>query len=413
MTPRTVIGDMWWTMTFFVGVFGLCVGSFINVLVWRLPRCESLINPGSHCPRCGHVLRPWENVPIFSWLFLRGHCSNCSQPISVRYPLVEFWTGVIFLLLWWRVWEQHLPLSVLVPYLFLGAAAIAVALIDVEHLIIPNDITFSGLGLALIIAVLFPETHLYDMGGAGLSGGQERFLLGWLLNGPLPGGAALLRSPRLMALLDTALGAVVGFGMLWAVGEAGKRLWGKRVLTVDEPCEATVSVNRLAIAEHMDVPLDDVLVRHSDRFEAVASALQYQPSARQAPTPGMRDVGPATLVVTSEWVEINGERQPRSGIERIEAALTHWSVPREVLGFGDVKLLAMIGALLGPDPCVFILMISAIIGTILGTLIVLLHPQKQDALIPFGPFLALGAVLWMLRGSEMVAWYGRFIMRLM
>jgi leader peptidase (prepilin peptidase)/N-methyltransferase len=80
----------------FAGVIGLCVGSFLNVAVYRIPRGESVAHPPSHCPNCGHPIRNRHNVPVFGWLLLRGRCYDCKQPISVRYPLIELATGVVF-----------------------------------------------------------------------------------------------------------------------------------------------------------------------------------------------------------------------------------------------------------------------------------------------------------------------------
>src|SRR5690554_5688882 len=86
---------------FLAGVFGLLIGSFLNVVIWRVPRGESLL-PNSACPKCAQPIRPWQNVPVLSWLFLRGKCANCNAPISVRYPLIELITAVVLgLVTWW------------------------------------------------------------------------------------------------------------------------------------------------------------------------------------------------------------------------------------------------------------------------------------------------------------------------
>src|SRR5690554_4454828 len=87
-----------------VGVLGLLVGSFLNVVVWRVPRGESVVRPGSHCPRCGQPVGPRDNVPVLSWVLLRGRCRHCHEPISVRYPLVEAGTGVLFVAV--SVWRD-------------------------------------------------------------------------------------------------------------------------------------------------------------------------------------------------------------------------------------------------------------------------------------------------------------------
>src|SRR5690554_2192726 len=104
------------------GVLGLLIGSFLNVVVWRLPRGESLSYPGSHCPKCEHPIRWWDNLPVVSWLVLRGRCRDCGEPISARYPLVELTTGLAFAGVAWWVLSGGGPLPELVD----GGAAWAI-----------------------------------------------------------------------------------------------------------------------------------------------------------------------------------------------------------------------------------------------------------------------------------------------
>jgi leader peptidase (prepilin peptidase)/N-methyltransferase len=120
----------------FAAPFGLVIGSFLNVVAYRLPRGESIVNPPSHCPGCDAPIKPWDNVPLLSWLFLRGRCRNCSTRISARYPLVELLTGVLFAALAVSNGLND-DLVVLLPF---AAMLIAVADIDLEHRIVPNKI---------------------------------------------------------------------------------------------------------------------------------------------------------------------------------------------------------------------------------------------------------------------------------
>jgi leader peptidase (prepilin peptidase)/N-methyltransferase len=128
------------------GLFGLLIGSFLNVVVWRLPRGESLSHPGSHCPVCDHPIRAYDNIPVVSWLLLRGRCRDCGTRISARYPLVELATGLLFALTAWWV-----GLSVLLPFaLWFMAACIALFLIDLEVHRLPNSLTLSTYGVVLV-----------------------------------------------------------------------------------------------------------------------------------------------------------------------------------------------------------------------------------------------------------------------
>jgi len=131
----------------FIGVFGLLIGSFLNVVVWRLPRGESLSHPGSACPKCGHAIRWWDNIPVVSWVVLRAKCRDCNEPISGRYPAVEAATGISFagIALW--VVAGGLPvqsdLAVIIAaasFLYLAAITVALALIDLDIHKLPNKI---------------------------------------------------------------------------------------------------------------------------------------------------------------------------------------------------------------------------------------------------------------------------------
>src|SRR5919204_6302522 len=112
----------------FVAAFGAAIGSFLNVVAYRLPRGESLVAPGSRCPGCETPIRPWDNVPLLSWIFLRGRCRSCGQHISPRYPLVELLTGVLFAIVA-AVHGLHADLALELPFV---AMLIAVADIDLE-----------------------------------------------------------------------------------------------------------------------------------------------------------------------------------------------------------------------------------------------------------------------------------------
>ncbi len=132
------------------GLFGLLIGSFLNVVIYRVPRGMSIVQPPSHCPTCGTELRPWDNLPVLSWLLLHGRCRYCRAPISIRYPLVEAATGAAFVAIAWTV-----PTFWALPSLFLVAACtIAAAGIDVDALAVPWAIAVgAGLGAAALAVV--------------------------------------------------------------------------------------------------------------------------------------------------------------------------------------------------------------------------------------------------------------------
>ncbi len=133
-----------------VTLLGLAVGSFLNVVIHRVPRGESVVSPGSRCPRCGHAIRNRHNVPVLGWLLLRGRCFDCGAPISVRYPLVEAGTGALFGLVTWRLWALDL-VAALPAYLWFTGAGIALAMIDLDLRRLPDRIVLPSYG---VIAVL-------------------------------------------------------------------------------------------------------------------------------------------------------------------------------------------------------------------------------------------------------------------
>jgi len=147
---------------------GLAIGSFLNVCIYRIPRNRSLIFPGSACPACGHPIRWYENIPVFSWLFLRGRCSACRSPISVKYPLVELLTGMLFLVAYLR-WNLSLDLLFVLIYL---ALLIVISGIDITHQIVPYSLTVPGIICGLLYGLLSPErTFLEAVAGLFLGGG--------------------------------------------------------------------------------------------------------------------------------------------------------------------------------------------------------------------------------------------------
>lgn len=133
------------------GVLGLAIGSFLNVVVWRVPQGLSLSRPPSACPKCGHAIRARDNIPVLSWLLLRGKCRDCGEPISIRYPLVELGTAVAFVgvVLWAAL--QPAGFWLLPAYLFFAAVSIALALIDLDTKRLPNVIVVPSIAVALVL----------------------------------------------------------------------------------------------------------------------------------------------------------------------------------------------------------------------------------------------------------------------
>jgi leader peptidase (prepilin peptidase)/N-methyltransferase len=191
----------------FIFALGAIIGSFLNVVIHRVPLEESIVFPNSSCPKCKKPIKFYDNLPILSWLLLGGKCRNCKNSISARYPAVELLTGLMFLLTTWQVgFTPFLPVA-----LVFVSAIISLIFIDAEHMILPNVINFPLLFFALLVRLIFPF-----FGGADYFSDINFFPLNALLGYPL----------WIVSLCGAILGGLVGGGSLWLVGEIWKRLRG-------------------------------------------------------------------------------------------------------------------------------------------------------------------------------------------
>jgi leader peptidase (prepilin peptidase)/N-methyltransferase len=185
-----------------VAVLGLLVGSFLNVVIWRVPRGESIVSPPSACPSCGHPLRARDNIPVVSWLLLRGRCRDCGAAISKRYPLVELTTALLF-----AVIAIGVPVEALPAYLWLTAAGVALSMIDVDHKRLPNAIVYPT---AIVVGAWLI--------GVSLLSGQPGLALRTLLAGLALFAFYLVLKlvyPAGMGLGDVKLALVLGMALGW------------------------------------------------------------------------------------------------------------------------------------------------------------------------------------------------------
>lgn len=254
-----------WIQLSVAAVFGLMVGSFLNVCICRIPKGKSIVWPRSFCPDCRRPITCFDNIPILSYILLRGHCRYCHSPIAKRYPIVEGVTAILSLLLYWHFQE---PLRTILYFLFLVSPLIVITFIDLELKIIPDCISLPGIAAGFLIRQLFTHHSHLDVA------------------------------------LDSALGVLVGGGFLFLV------------------------------------------------------AFLY---------------------------------------EKIKK--------REGLGGGDVKLMAMLGAFFGWQEIIFILLLSSLLGSLLGGAMIILFRKGLHFEIPFGPFIAAAALINLLVGDAILQRY--------
>ncbi len=191
-----------WLLYLFAGLLGLAVGSFLNVCIYRIPLGTSLAYPPSACTQCGRPLRWFENVPVIAWLVLGGACRTCKTRISPVYPLVELFTGAMFVWAWW----QYGPGWLLVSHLLFGCALIVLFFIDLRHRILPNVITLPGIVVGLLFSVVNPP-------------GWASSLVGILLGGLIPFAIAEIyarvRGEEGLGMGDVKMLAMIGAFLGW------------------------------------------------------------------------------------------------------------------------------------------------------------------------------------------------------
>ena len=178
-------------------VLGLIIGSFCNVVIYRLPLGKSIIRPGSHCRVCSAPILPWDNIPLLSYILLRGQCRVCKDPISLRYPVVELVSGVLYMLLWFK-FGFSIPFAV---FAALTSTLLTVALIDYDHKIIPNSITLPGILVGLGLSTWGLPITLVDSILGLLLGGGLFYLIAVLTKGGMGGGDI-----KLIAMIGSFLG---------------------------------------------------------------------------------------------------------------------------------------------------------------------------------------------------------------
>ena len=374
MTRYELINALLHFLVFFIGAG---IGWFLNVVIYRVPRGISVNEPRrSFCPSCKKQIPMYQNIPLFSWLALSGKCSNCKSPISVRYFLVEALVAVLFYVVFQSYggpWEEIalwgprvLALWVFVSLLVSGS------FIDIEHLILPLRITIGGTIVGLAFATWVPS---------------------------MVGESVWYRG-----LMMSAVSGALGLGGLWLVVELGKLAFGRlkfdfetpEAWSVTQPDEEEPPVVTVGEEKHDWV---DLFGRASDRLLIDCTEVTVNEQSWSD-------------VKTELWMEkfkvhaADGLVEiPLEGVKKLEGATTKIVIPREAMGFGDVLLLMMIGAFVGWQAVLFTILAASVIGTLVALIQRMIGGAEWGAKIPFGPYLALGALLWIFFGPLAVHWY--------
>ncbi|MDD5014749.1 MAG: prepilin peptidase [Atribacterota bacterium] len=190
-------------LIFILGLLGLIVGSFSNVCIYRIPKNESIIFPASHCPKCCSTIKPVDNIPLLSYILLKGKCRNCKSKISIRYPIVELLTGIIYIIIYLIYGLSNQTLI----YIILSSALIIIAFIDLNDQIVPDVISLPGIAIGFILSFFVPYISFMDSALGVLIGGGIILVIGL-------GGSTIFKKEA-MGGGDVKLAAMVGAFLGW------------------------------------------------------------------------------------------------------------------------------------------------------------------------------------------------------
>ena len=343
------------------------------MVIYRLPLGLSVNAPKrSFCPQCKTPIPMWLNLPLVSWLYLRGKCKACGKPIAFRYFAVELLTALAFTALW-MMFGPGVPEVVFFLWV-LAALLIAIAFIDAEHMIIPVRLTWVGTVVGLAGCAVWPRLPVM----AGTAGN-------WL-SGLMQGG----------------IGWAAGFVGLGIVVELGKLAFGKKELRFDEPVAWSLREPQ-ADEDPMWFVIDGVPFAWWDMFNRKTDRLLVEAADIQVDG---ESVGGGLLTIREMEILLpDGSIRRLAKLKALDGTATRAVVPREAMGAGDGHLLGMIGAFFGWSGVLFALFCGCLIA-LGGALIGRIGFGKQ---LPFGPYLALGAVAWMFGGWKLFAWYVQFL----
>jgi leader peptidase (prepilin peptidase)/N-methyltransferase len=340
-----------WSVLFFA--LGCNIGSFLNVCIHRLPLGQSIVSPPSHCPHCKYAIPWYLNIPLVTWLWLRGKCRNCGAPISPRYFIVELLTGIVFLVCW-IVFGRQSPGLAIVYCVFLSGL-IAATFIDFEHFIIPDEISIGGIVVGFLISIFV--WRLQD----------EKTLSG--------------------SIRESLLGIAVGAGLIYGILRLGKFLFGRQRVQIPEDTKIVFSETCVYLGDK-EIPYEDLFYRKSDVVTLHARTIELADRC-------YRDV---RVRLTPQKLEIGEDEFDPEQVPHMEAASAEVILPREAMGFGDVKFMAAIGAFLGWRAVIFSLMASSVIGLACQITLILMRKREWSSRLPYGPYIALAAAIWIFGG---------------
>nr|WP_309696894.1 prepilin peptidase [Armatimonas sp.] len=413
--------DSFWYYVAFA--YGAIVGSFLNVVIYRLPLGKHLSKPASHCPNCNHIITFWENIPLLSFLFLRARCSDCKNPISWRYFCVELFTACFWTLLYHSIVLPYQPLTTC-NFIFtalIAALLIALVFIDLDHFLAPDELTWFivalGLGRDLACGVIavsqhewtrFSQDFLYfgwlpvSLVGAACYGGLLFLVsfVGFIVYARQP-GESLPQIIRRFFIEESPLETTTEKGM--ALVGADK--------SPEEPNseDSTNTPPRLALSPLFLTSLSFLAM--APMFPLWAALFLVIPLAAFFVMTRRSDETPlATLLRFGRSDDLGLPASANAEIAAAAAEADEFAREAETgqhgaMGLGDVKLALGLGAILGPGMAILSLVFATFLGAVVGGGLALLRGRNMKYGVPFVPFMAAGAMIVMCFGPQMVESY--------
>ena len=343
-----------------IGLFlGALLGSFLNVCIYRIPRNISVVNPArSFCPNCLRQIPWYENIPVVGWFLLRGRCSQCGQPISFRYPLVELLTALLY-----AACAAIVPFPTFLSLWIFFSLLIIATFVDLEFLVIPDVVSKSGIVAGIVLSFITPGLHQ--------------------------------TVSRLSAVIQSIVGCLTGAALLLLIGFLGRLAFGRHGIRFntsapfhfeilsDDDAQIVVNEESFRWQEYLARKRDRIVVRVEDAmlngklYKNCVFTFFYD-----------RLITPRLTLPLEQITSLTG---------RVESIV----LPREAMGLGDVKLIAAIGAFTGWQGVLFTIASASVFGSVYGLAIQVTHRERSSK-VPFGPFLALGSIVWVLGGRDAV-----------
>ncbi len=350
----------WWLVYVPVAILGLALGSFANVLIYRLPREESIVRPLSRCPKCGRFISAFENIPVVSWLVLRGRCKTCRAPISVRYPLIEIAGGELAIAAVLLYGLSYVSFA----YGLLFVALLALVIIDFEFWLLPFAITVPLTIIGLIRVVFF----------------------------------------NLRGLADSLLGMVVGVAVLYGIGALGNMLFRRKArdsnteeddLSREDPKSERHKLPHLIT---VGVMIAAVVVSFLSRLNAVSAWWAYLLG-------GAVPFALILLVFRFAFRPAHAGAEHAIAFGKASAQIGEELKDAGAMGGGDIVFGMMAGVFLGWKLTLLMTLMASFLGTFLALLFVVMGINIKNLKIQFGPLLAVSAVVCLLVGDSIVRWY--------